>query len=305
MRRNLLEKHFKNDFLAAFAYGSGVFKQQTHHRAEMIDFLLLVQDEDWAPWHRRNMLRNPQDYPAFAPLSLSVFAPGTIYFVPSVKVPRENCKIKYGVVRLNDLRRDLLTWSQLYVAGRLHKPTLFIPNQEIDGIHAAMQQNYSFALSVSMLLNSGTIRKQQHQLDFDFKNILKQIVGLSYVGDPRPEAPGKVESIVNGQFTELEAIYLERFEHLKRHLQGFDAVEKKMALLQQTPATFLSHLWTPRARNTRELALSCKESDFSGAVRQIVGKAAWRQMLLGAISCRPSVSLSYALSKIKKSKSLY
>lgn len=30
--------------------------------------------------------------------------------------------IKYGVVRMQDLARDVLTWDRFYLSGRLQKP---------------------------------------------------------------------------------------------------------------------------------------------------------------------------------------
>ena len=295
--QNLLQKHFNGDYVAAFAYGSGVFKQRTSHQAEMIDFLLLVKDDDWTGWHERNRARNPQDYPSFAGIGLRFFVPGCIYFVPGVKIDAAsgaNMKIKYGVVRWSDFMRDLLTWNQLYVAGRLHKPTLLFPRTDVDFLSSAMQQNYSFALNVSMLLTARAFEP-------DFKATVRRIVGLSYAGDPRPEAPGKVESIVEGQLAELEALYAERFEQLVGELKGLDCVERRSLLLRRTPSTFLQNLFkAKKSRNVAELSFSCSEADCEAAVKRIVKGAAWRQMILGAISCKPAVSASYALSKIKK-----
>ncbi len=288
MIAGLLEKHLKGDFLAAFAYGSGVFKQRTHHKPGMLDFIVLVRDDDWLNWHRRNRLRNPKDYPAIAMTSLFK-QPGSVYFVPGVQV--DEMTIKYGVVRLGDLRQDLLTWSQLYLAGRLQKPTLFVENSSLD-LSYELKQNYSFALAVAMLSTPQPA---------DFKQILGEIVGLSYAGDPRPEAPGKVESIVQGQFKELEAIYFAEYEQKRAQLVGLNAVERRIQLLQLTPSNYLSKLYSMKGeKGLHQLAIASKQTDFEEAVKRIVRWPAWRQMLLGAFSCKPTASLTYALSKLKK-----
>lgn len=302
--KNVLWSHFRGDFLAAFAYGSGVFRQQSRHAPGMLDFLLLVDDNDWLDWHIRNRMRNPRDYPASTSITLSLFGPGSIFFVPSVRVRTQNGngteQIKYGVVRFNDLRQDLLLWSQLYLAGRLQKPTLFIPNS--DGLlptvlTGAMKRNYASALSVALL----QLSYNDSQLAADFKTVLHRIVGLSYCGDPRPEAPDKVRSIVEGQFRELEAIYLTGYEQLRKDLLGLDAVEQRRLLLSSSPANFLARLWNTRRHSTLDqVAVHSSLSDVDEAVRSIVRWPAWRQMLLGAFSCPPSVALKYSLSKLQK-----
>lgn len=53
-------------------------------------------------------------------------------------------RIKYGVVSLAALQRDLRNWDSLYCAGRLHKPVL--PVREDAGVAAAQVRGRQRAL---------------------------------------------------------------------------------------------------------------------------------------------------------------
>ena len=58
--------------------------------------------------------------------------------------------IKYGVVSTSALLRDLWNWDSFYVAGRLHKPVLFlVRDADIDRAAAA---NLDAALAAALLL---------------------------------------------------------------------------------------------------------------------------------------------------------
>lgn len=58
--------------------------------------------------------------------------------------------IKYGVVSTSTLLRDLWKWDSFYVAGRLHKPVLFLTRDaDIDRAAAA---NIAAALAAALLL---------------------------------------------------------------------------------------------------------------------------------------------------------
>lgn len=58
--------------------------------------------------------------------------------------------IKYGVVRMAALQRDLLHWNSLYCAGRLHKPVATL--RQHAAVTAAQQHNLQAALRVALLL---------------------------------------------------------------------------------------------------------------------------------------------------------
>ena len=58
--------------------------------------------------------------------------------------------IKYGVVGVDTLLRDLTTWDTLLVAGRLHKPVNHIVQD--NAIMAAISVNLQAALAASLLM---------------------------------------------------------------------------------------------------------------------------------------------------------
>lgn len=90
------------------------------------------------------------------------------------------------------LVRDLEQWETLYVAGRLHKPVLFLAkNPDLDG---PLGDNTLAALSLALL---------QLPPEFPEIDLWEKIAGISYSGDPRMSVPGaenpaKVRNIVRG-----------------------------------------------------------------------------------------------------------
>ena len=57
--------------------------------------------------------------------------------------------IKYGVVGMDDLLRDLWTWDSLIVAGRLHKPVHHIVRDP--AVMKAAAANLNAAMAASLL----------------------------------------------------------------------------------------------------------------------------------------------------------
>ena len=58
--------------------------------------------------------------------------------------------IKYGVVSTSALLRDLWSWDSFYVAGRLHKPVLFLVRDA--AVDRAVAANIDAALAAALLL---------------------------------------------------------------------------------------------------------------------------------------------------------
>ena len=99
--------------------------------APMIDFIFIVDDPK--EWHQQNMSTpNYYHYSVWLRLFGSPFVsfvqslgPGVLYN-PFIAVKDHQMMIKYGVITTSQLVDDLVYWRSLYIAGRLHKPVLFL-----------------------------------------------------------------------------------------------------------------------------------------------------------------------------------
>jgi hypothetical protein len=133
--------------------------------------------------------------------------------------------IKYGIVHVDDLTRDLTDWSDLYIAGRLHKPVVTIMNDSASAsyddetaakLHSVQHgRNIPAAFAAALLLEWNDHRRrhehhQHHQQqirtnnnngatasdlpreghhegphEVDAVDLYTRITSLSYTGDPR------------------------------------------------------------------------------------------------------------------------
>lgn len=91
----------------------------------MLDFLFAVTHP--SHWHAINLRQNPSHY-AFLPrhtgsglISFIQERTGAgVWFNTGIKYGGK--EIKYGVVSVDTLCKDLLDWETLYVSGRMQKP---------------------------------------------------------------------------------------------------------------------------------------------------------------------------------------
>lgn len=104
--------------------------------------------------------------------------------------------IKYGVIDVDILEKDLTHWNSLYLSGRLHKPVnTFIASRTL---MKYQERNLEAAFNAALLLTSKV---------FSVPELLKVICSLSYLGDIRlgfAEDSKKVERIVHGTNYYLE-----------------------------------------------------------------------------------------------------
>lgn len=168
----------------------------------MIDFILATRFTEH--FHSLNLNRHKDHYSFLGSLGSGVVSHvndaygAGVYFNPYITV--NGTMIKYGVVNIQTLHRDLTEWDTLYLAGRLHKPVKIL--FEEPSIRVANQRNLLAAVRCSLLLLPPT---------FTEKQLYSTIAGLSYTGDPRMELgsenPKKIDNIVTHQIRNFRLLY--------------------------------------------------------------------------------------------------
>ncbi|KAL1621286.1 Mitochondrial translocator assembly and maintenance protein 41 [Neofusicoccum ribis] len=214
---------FRAPIRYAFAYGSGVFPQTSATSStslsphpnppeaikkwqsggeKVIDFIFGVTYTQH--WHSLNLAQHRDHYSFLGSMgSWAVsqvqdrFGAG-VYFAPYITV--NGTLIKYGVVNLDTLQRDLSTWDTLYLAGRLQKPVKILRDDA--RIRLANQVNLISAVRTALLMLPAK---------FTERELFNAIAGLSYMGDPRmtynAEDPHKVSNIVTHQLRHFRRLY--------------------------------------------------------------------------------------------------
>ncbi|KAI1457980.1 mitochondrial matrix Mmp37 [Annulohypoxylon moriforme] len=224
---------FRAPIRYAFAYGSGVFPQSTgdmateaeikavHSKApnavqkaqdgspKMIDFIFGVSYTQH--WHSLNLMQHRNHYSMLGSFGSAAVSHvqdkwgAGVYFNPYVTV--DGILIKYGVVNIDTLCRDLSEWDTLYLAGRLHKPVKIL--RDDPKVRLANQINLLSALRTALLLLPPTFSEQE---------LYATIAGISYLGDPRmafpTENPKKVANIVNHNMLNFRRLYAPLVEAL-------------------------------------------------------------------------------------------
>mmetsp|Transcript_62622 Transcript_62622/g.70022 ORF Transcript_62622/g.70022 Transcript_62622/m.70022 type:complete len:253 (+) Transcript_62622:66-824(+) len=130
--------------------------------------------------------------------------------------------MKYGVVDKKDLIRDLTEWDSLYLAGRLHKPTLPLiiqdNDEDNDELLVARMKNLNAATAAALLLSSTSTESNSKSesnspTSLSWSSFYQQISSLSYTGDFRMkvggEDPQKISKLVQapGQMKRFHSLY--------------------------------------------------------------------------------------------------
>ncbi|KAJ3496152.1 hypothetical protein NLG97_g2870 [Lecanicillium saksenae] len=219
-------RQFNAPIVYCFAYGSGVFPQgdisrsisEAEFRAvhpkppealvkaqkgspKMIDFIFGVSHTQH--WHSLNIKQHRKHYSGIASLGSGAVSHvqdwgAGVYFNPFIEM--NGMLIKYGVTSIDNLVRDLSTWDNLYLAGRLQKPVKIL--RDHPQVRLANQHNLIAALRTAMLLLPP---------DFTESELYSTIAGLSYLGDPRMALPtenkSKVANIVENNAVHFRRLY--------------------------------------------------------------------------------------------------
>lgn len=192
----------------AFGYGSGVFQQSGYAKNDakpQIDLIFGVSHP--THFHSLNMRQNPQHYSSlryFGSSFVSKFQEvgAGIYFNPFAEI--NGHEVKYGVISMENLLRDVATWDTFYIAGRLQKPVKVLRNDI--RVQYWNQLNLKAAASLAKYLTMSKNNGKFSELEF-----YKEIAGLSYLGDVRyhlgGEHPNKVNNIVSKNLENFRYYY--------------------------------------------------------------------------------------------------
>lgn len=279
-----------DDVVYAFGYGSGVFSQGTNDAEfKVVDVILVVRDS--LAFHRANLALNPSHYFVKSARWCRWIQEHSLQ-TPWLTNPRLYFNVtptlKYGVVSLDHLQDDLMHWKYLYIAGRLHKPTVRILETPASNVTELQEQhNLPTALAAALLL-------QDESDHADPSMLFGQIAALSYTGDPRvaagAEDPDKIAKLVEnqGRWKRLyEPIRREHFSSLVSDQWEWESQNPLARRELQERLPWTSYCGDSRAGLTRKLS-------------SIVGPAARYQSMKGFVTAGPRTSLQYAYRKLSK-----
>ncbi|KAJ2051195.1 Mitochondrial translocator assembly and maintenance protein 41 [Coemansia sp. S16] len=315
-------KRFSAPIRYAFAYGSGVYKQTGYGGASkpMIDIIFAVSHPDH--WHALNISQNRSHYSFMGTLGSNAVAfaqerlGAGVYYNPFVEI--DGVLIKYGVVSIDTLSSDLLNWDTLYLAGRMHKPTLTLRRDPL--MRITKQVNLTHAVRAALLM----LPK-----NFSNEELFRTIASLSFSGDFRMkiggENPQKVQNIVEAQLPLFKSRYGSIIEGLPNlEYIGQDLLQQDMspmaraAMVRKMPNNFYDHLVKQgrksgirlppglgaEAINTERLVAMENISGLTTkAIESIVARPALTQSIKGLLSSGLTKSVAYMYSKNTKYRS--
>ncbi|XP_045561775.1 phosphatidate cytidylyltransferase, mitochondrial isoform X1 [Salmo salar] len=309
---------FPQDISLAFAYGSGVFKQNGTSQGQMgknmLDFVFAVDDP--VTWHTMNLMQNRKHYSV-----LKFLGPRKISWIQdehgagvyyNTLVPVDGRIIKYGVISTDSLIDDLLHWKTLYIAGRLHKPVKILVQGENGKLRAALVGNLKSAVTASFLMLPES---------FSEEDLFLQIAGLSYAGDFRMvigEDRSKVANIVKENVQHFRILYNNILQECPQVVykpqQGKLEVDKspegqfvQLMALPRTLQQRITRLVDPPGKNrdVEEILLQVAQDPDCGSVVQqgissIVKSSSITQTAKGIATAGLLKSLSYSTKKLQK-----
>lgn len=312
-------EQFPEGIQMAFAYGSGVFKQEGQSDAQvnknMIDLIFVVDDS--YRWHQKNIRQNRSHYSFlkyFGAKQITNFQEkygAAVYF--NTKVQCAGREIKYGVISTKQLITDLLDWNTLYLSGRMHKPIRILIEPTKTELCSAMQINLENAIHAALLLLPETFSEEE---------LYQQIAALSYDGDFRMkfgEDKNKITNIVKPNITYFRKLYeniLLKEEHVKWSksqgvLEQYPNHVSQFHHLNLLPKTVQSNLLSCMHRRPgkypdleeiiRQLAFDSNCADYvRQSISEIVKGSSVSQSLKGLFTAGIVKTVLYSSRKVQK-----
>ncbi|KAG9389810.1 Phosphatidate cytidylyltransferase/Mmp37 [Carpediemonas membranifera] len=318
----LINRFSYSGLRVVIGYGSQVIKQASELKSSLVDVLVVVDDAQLANWHTQNMQMHGSDYSFLCrvlPRNWLIKvqnAAGGVLFNPDVALTEgSETHIKYGVISWNTLLSDLAGWSKgMYLAGRLQKPVdlLYVEDSVKDELDHAIRANRRAAACTSLLKRDSLLTDRE---------LLTDIMGLSYLGDPRmkfAENPMKVTNIVTAQIEYLRQIYhpiLKKDLGLTVLAAGEDFEIDQSSASGTMLAKQCPHLTSRLVKGSTVTVGSTivrdgsafgdvtqRQAVIDAAISNIVGPVAGRQTLKGGITSPILRMIPYIWAKIKKSR---
>ncbi|XP_063072680.1 phosphatidate cytidylyltransferase, mitochondrial [Engraulis encrasicolus] len=309
---------FPQDISLAFAYGSGVFKQQGTSQGQMgknmLDFVFAVDDP--VTWHTMNLMQNRKHYSFLkhlGPKQITTiqndYGAGVYY---NTLVPVDGRLIKYGVISTATLIEDLMHWKTMYIAGRLHKPVRILLQGDDGKLRAALLGNLKSAVTASFLMLPES---------FSEEDLFLQIAGLSYCGDFRMvigEDKSKVTNLVKDSVPTFRTLYSNILQECPQVVykpqQGRLEVDKspegqflQLMALPRTLQQQITRLVDPPGKNrdVEEILLQVAQDPDCGAVVQqgissIVKISSITQSAKGIGTAGVLKTTNYSVKKLRK-----
>ncbi|KAG0749798.1 hypothetical protein G6F26_006461 [Rhizopus arrhizus] len=303
----------------AVAYGSGVFRQSGYDEKSkpMVDFIFGVSHP--GHWHALNIQQNPHHYSSLRHLGsgavslLQEKVGAGVYFNPYVEVNKMN--IKYGVISIDKLCKDLIDWETLYVAGRMHKPVKIL--RDDSRVRLANQVNLTEAVRVALL----TLPE-----NFTEEELFMRIAGISYQGDFRMmvgENPNKVKNIVTSQMDNFHRLYFGLLDDLPNvavlnggKLQQSYNPRYRGLMVKKLPKTLYDKVLNQYRQHAASNNINVPEdmtvvyeqvaqsehlsSFIDKGLTEIIGRTALTQSVKGIFTAGPLKSINYVGEKLSK-----
>lgn len=323
-----------DEIVYAFGYGSGVLSQNHNKKGSkadgddatdsMIDLIVVVRNAH--RFHTANLQRNPHHYS----LLLSKSSAAICTWVQRHQLPTNKWlrnpglyfnvtdTIKYGVVQREEFQTDLMDWTYLYLAGRLHKPVVTIIDSDQELADLQHNKNLPAALSAALLLqwNNRQVGNASNSCCTSRStDIYTQIAALSYTGDPRmavqAEDPAKIQNLVQaaGQLERFARLYQPAAAKLQQEgLLSIDSDDDTWTwdsdnllahqrLWQSLPAAVQSSCGYNNKSGTNHVAAAAA---LPAVLAAIVAPAARYQSIKGIWTAGIGRSAQYAYRKLSK-----
>ena len=332
IREDILSLFPQDNLVYSFGYGSGVFSQtlkdSTKKHEGMLDLILVV--DDTYKFHQDNLQTFPHHYASWlrwgGPSLITKIQrqfplkdAHVLFHVVDDPVP-----MKYGVVDQQDLLRDLTEWESLYLAGRLHKPTLPLLSPP-DNFVSAQDQNLHAAVAAALLLSMPSSSETNNNSFCSWESFYRSIASLSYTGDFRMEVggedPQKLNKLVQapGQLRRFQNLYrpiLESYEEagilspnfvtsLSSSLEDDDDDDEKSFYdngieWNASDLSTVSYLYDHLPQNIQDQSTSRSSDGIAKTLSATVAPAARHQSFKGIFTLGFRRSIEYASAKLSK-----